>query len=130
MTDDIETVIKHALKEMEKARNDAAKPLTFTTEAAEASDERSRGQFRANLPTITGGFPVVREGLLEASALFGKLAKELTLFENPAAKEIPKERAMFAREISEHACKVRVARKLRKDPNDVKPKDGIPCAKA
>ena len=128
MATDIETEIENALAEMEQARNDAAKPLAFTAQAAEDSDERSRGQFRASLPLIDGGFERVREGLLDASALYGRLAKELALFDNPNATEIAIDQAQTARLAAERACKLKVARKLSKAASEVRPSDGIPCA--
>lgn len=127
---DIETEIASALPEMAKVRNDAAKPLVFSDAAAAAQDERSREQFRGSLPLIKGGFATVRTGLLEASALFGTLAKELARFDDPSATEISAAQAQLARETAESACKLKVAKKLQKSVSLVKASDGIPCARS
>lgn len=125
---DVEAEIATALPLMEAARNKAAEPLKFSAAAAKVSDDRSKGQFRANLPVIQGGFASIKEGLLAASTLFGSLAKALAQFENPDAKEISVEQAQFAREMAERQCKLRVAKKLNKSEAQVKAADGIPCA--
>jgi len=116
------------LQECNQARDNAANPLHFSADAAAESDDRSRGQFRANLPRINGGFPAVREGLLQAFALYGAVAKMLAQFDDPAAAEITVEHMRIARIVSERACKLRLAGKTNKAVESVSASDGLVCA--
>jgi hypothetical protein len=127
VTTDIEKEIEAALAEIVIARDAAAAPLTFTEEAAEASDETSRSQFRANLPLIPGGFASIRKGLLSASALFGSTAKALAQFQDVRATEITLSQMELAREFAEQACRLRLGEARGKDPATVDVSDGLAC---
>ena len=108
-TTELDREIEFALNEIVIARDAAAAPLRFTPDAAKASDEQSKSQFKANLPRIKGGFASVREGLLAASALFGSTAKALAQFQDPRATQITKDQMELAREFAEAACKLKLA---------------------
>ena len=127
LTTDIEKEIEAALAEIVIARDAAAAPLAFTEEAAEASDEMSRSQFRANLPLIPGGFASIRQGLLAASALFGSTAKALAQFQDIKATEITLTQMELAREFAEQACRMRLGEAKGKDPSTVDVSDGLAC---
>ena len=122
-----ETQIQTALAEIVKARDDAAAPLTFTAEAAKASDDRSEAQFRANLPQVPGGWTTVRDGILKASVLFGEVAKAIARFHDPTATQITLDQMATARGLAEHECKLNVATKKGKHFIEVTVLDGIIC---
>jgi hypothetical protein len=125
---ELEAQIESALKEIVIARDAAAAPLKFSSDAAALSDEMSRGQFRASLPLVSGGFTSsVREGLLAASALFGSVAKSLAQFQDIRATEINKEQMQLARAVAERACKLKLAEVKQKHPDTVDVSDGLLC---
>ncbi|HXI29537.1 MAG TPA: hypothetical protein VNG89_13960 [Vicinamibacterales bacterium] len=127
MPDDPDPAIQAALDAIVIARDAAAAPLVFTPDAAKASDDRSIAQFRANLPLVNGGFAVVKEGMLHASALFGALAKTIAQFDDPAATVINLEQMSIARTAAERACKLTLARTLNKALESVSATDGHIC---
>jgi len=124
----LEPEIADALAAITKARDAAARPLTFNAKAAKESDDRSVGQFRANLPLVRGGFPSVKDGLVEASRLFGTIAKAIAKFQDPGATEISVEQMRIARAAAERACKLTLATKKRKSIESVSASDGLLCA--
>lgn len=120
--------IEDALREIVIARDAAAAPLRFTADAAAASDEQSRGQFQANLPSIKGGFAGdVRKGLLEASALFGAIAKAIAQFQDIRAIEINTEQMELARAVAQKACRLRLADATGKRLDELSPTEGLVC---
>ena len=127
-TPKLEPEIAAALDAIVKARDAAARPLKFSKAAAEQADKRSVGQFRANLPVIPGGFASVKKGLVDASKLFGSMAKSIAKFQNPAAKEISVEQMEIARAAAERACKLTIASKKKKSLESVSAPDGLVCA--
>jgi hypothetical protein len=122
-----EKEIKAALAEIVDARNKAAKPLTFARDATAEQNNRSAGQLRATLTKISGGWPTVREGVTSTAALLGQVAKSIALFQDAKATKITKEQAGMARSVAESACKLMVAKKLKKPPTAVGVKEGIVC---
>jgi len=128
MPTELELEIESALNEIAIARDAAAAPLRFAPDAAAASDEQSRGQFVANLPLIVGGFQTVRDGLLSASALFGATAKALAQFQDVRATQITKEQMELAREFAESACRLKLAIRNNKRPDETGVNEGLVCA--
>jgi hypothetical protein len=126
-TEVTEAQIDAALAVIVKARDEAASPLVFTDQAKTASDERSKGQFRASLPDIKGGFATVQDGLVKASRLFGQLAKQIALFENPEAQQISVSQMEIARGAAEEACKLRIAGIAKKPVESVGTAEGLVC---
>jgi hypothetical protein len=122
-TDEIET----AKSEIAIARDYAAAPLLFSSEAATQLTDRDDGQLRANLPSIVGGWTTVRDGVLAAAKLTGEIAKTLARFEDPAAEEITLEHATLARTVAERACKLKLAKDEQTDPDDLKVEQGYVC---
>src|SRR5688572_10179488 len=120
--------IEDARRQIVIARDAAAAPLTFSAAAAAESDEQSRGQFRASLPSIRGGFSGdVRDGLLKASALFGAIAKALAQFQDVRAAEINVEQMRMARAVAQKACRVRLADMTGKRVDEVSTAEGLVC---
>lgn len=119
--------IEDAIAVIATARDEAAKPLVFTKEAAAASDQRSKSQFEASLPQIDGGFETVRAGLIRASTLFGEVAKAVARFHHPNATEIRLDEMSSARAFIERECKLRLAKKKGKAVEDVSVLDGLVC---
>ena len=125
---ELDLEIESALNEIGIARDAAAAPLTFTAAAIAASDEQSRGQFRANLPQIPGGFATVRAGLLSASALFGATAKALAQFQDVRATQITQDQMELAREFAEAACKLKLSQLHSVPVSATGVKEGLVCA--
>ena len=123
VTDEVET----AKSEIAIAREYAAAPLLFSSDAATELSERDDGQLRANLPRIVGGWTTVRDGVLRAAALNGEIAKTLARFEDPEATEIKLEHATIARTVTERACKLKLARDQQKDPDELGVEEGFVC---
>jgi hypothetical protein len=109
--------IEQAVVELEKARNAGAKPLVFSQEATTAQNERSRGQLRATLPSIKGGWTTVKGPITRAAGLVGTVSKEIAHFQNDKATEINAEQASMAREVAEHACKLTLSASLGRAPS-------------
>ena len=123
VTDEVET----AKSEIAIAREYAAAPLLFSSEAATLLTDRDDGQLRANLPRIEGGWTTVREGVLRAAGLTGEVAKVLARFENENAEEITEEQANLARTVAERACKLKLAKDQQKDPDELSVEQGYVC---
>jgi hypothetical protein len=119
--------IDTALAEIASARNYAAQPLTFTTDASDLLEERGRGQLEATLPDIAGGWETVRDAILSAAGLVGEVAKAVALFQDANATEINVEQAALARTVAERACRLKLAADLQKDPEDLDVSDGWVC---
>src|SRR5690349_21372659 len=128
MHHDIEKEIAAALEQIVIARDAAAAPLTFATDAAAESDQRSADQFRASLPQVKGGFATVKKGLLHASSLFGVLAKTIAQFQDPAATQINLDQMHIARAAAEKACRLTLATQKGKTPTTVDVSDGLICS--
>jgi len=123
VTDEIET----AKSEIAIARDYAAAPLVFSSDAADTLSSRDEGQLRANLPRIEGGWATVRDGVLKASGLAGEVARAIALFQDPDATEITVEQGNLARSVAERACKLKLAEVLEKEPDELSVEEGFIC---
>jgi hypothetical protein len=108
--------IEQAVAELEKARNAGAKPLVFSPDATTAQNDRSRGQLRATLPLVKGGWPTVRAAVTRTAGLVGTVSKNIAHFQDEKATEITVEQASMARELAEHACKLTLSAALGRAP--------------
>ena len=122
MAEDIQAAVNQCIK----AREEAAAPLKFNAEALKLANDRTLGQFTANLATA-GGWKKAGPALLRASTLFGATAKAIALFHNERATEISVDEMAKARELMEKECRFGLARRTGKHPTAVTAGDGLLC---
>jgi hypothetical protein len=122
MADDIQAAVNLCIE----ARAKAAAPLKFTVDALKQANERTLGQFTANLERA-GGWKKAGPALLRASTLFGATAKAIALFHSEDATQIGLDEMVAARELMEAQCKFGLARRTGKHHTAVNASDGLLC---
>ena len=122
MADDIHAAVNECIT----AREKAAAPLKFTAEALKSANERTVGQFTANLERA-GGWKKAGPALLRASTLFGATAKAIALFHNEHATEINVDEMGAARKLMEEQCKFGLSKRTGKPLAAVNAADGLLC---